>query len=369
MAIVKKIGIDARILLGQYVGVSRYLINYLKFLVADNNFDVWLFSNREIKIPAELADSALNIIIDKTFSRVPGSLWVSFRLNHLLSEYKIDIFWGVQQLIPINKLKNVKYIVTIHDVVHLKYPKSMQFGGLLFNKLFFSNTLCKADHVIFVSESTRDDVVLNYKNIIDILDKSTVIYQIVGTGVRFSSNENQPRGNFLFTIGSVEPRKNLIKLLTVFSALKKRLPSIKLVIAGGKSWGGVDLEYWCRQLNLIGSVELLGKISEDTRLKLLSKCAAYIFPSLYEGYGIPAVECVHNAPLICSDIAVFRELSRHIDGINIVDFSKSDEAIAQRIIGLFADEKLINCQYVTGSELLFDCNNSFKMVKEILTER
>ena len=365
-AVKVKIGIDARILRGAWVGVSRYLMNYLQYLVQDPDKEIYLYSNTDIVFPIGFDQSRVHVVVDAGWCRVPGTLWLLFRVNMLLKRSSIDVFWGIQQGMPYFRSAEIKYVVTIHDVVHLKFPKSMQLPGLLFNHLMFPLVLAKADHLIFVSNTTRQDVLDGYRDIPVAGERASVIYQVVPCA-QAAATPVRVHGNYLFTVGSLEPRKNLERLLQVFAQLRGKLPDLRLKIAGGQSWGALDLPHLCQQLAISDAVDILGGIDDAERERLLSTCTAYVFPSLYEGYGIPILEAVQHAPVIASDIAIFRELNDHMSGLQLVNFSDDVAVVADRMYALLSGEVLPICKIRDAAAAMFSPNLSYQRVAAILS--
>jgi glycosyltransferase involved in cell wall biosynthesis len=191
-------------------------------------------------------------------------------------------------------------VVTVLDLAILREPAWFPVWARLHARSVMPATVRAASRVIAISRQTADDVV-------SMLGVPASRVRVVECGIDaiFSSPpESLDAGRpFLLGVGTPEPRKNLARLLDAFALLRDRGGTQRLVLVGADGWGDVRLEAQA-------GVELLGRVS-DEQLRDLYACAeALVFPSLWEGFGLPVGEALAaGCRVVCSDLAVLREVA------------------------------------------------------------
>lgn len=300
------IGVDARPLSYGYTGNSRYLIEALKYLVRkDSHFEYRLYTNKEIHpvfLPI-LKELNLNI---PSIKKIPGILWLNFFLPGILSSDRVDIFWGTLQLLPLFKLP-LPTVVNYHDLNFISAPQTMSFLNFLQHKFLSSFTLAHADRIFCLSENTKKEI-SNFKP--DVSDKLTVIYPGAN---RITEKENDlDIGDFILTLSTIEPRKNLQTLIDGYIEVVRQNPNYpnKLVIAGRIGWGEESLVNSLKNgFYSNKGILFIENPDEGTLAFLLRNCKFFLFPSKHEGFGLPIIEAMIEGKLcITSDIPVFREI-------------------------------------------------------------
>lgn len=302
-----RIAIDARPLSYGLTGNSRYLFEVLKYLIRkDSHFEYYLYSNKEIHpmFMDFIKDNSVQVPIIK---KVPGVLWLNFILPYLLHRDRIDLFWGTLQLLPYFKLP-IPEFVNYHDLNFKSAPDTMTRSNFLQHRLLSGKTLQNANTVFCLSKNTKKEIA-EYKP--EFTKKLKVIYPGVSKKI-IKNEEIAIKGKFLFTIGTLEPRKNIATVIEAYLLLKKERPNFeyKLVIASRRGWGQESLT----QKLLSGELEKDGIIflesPNDELLNVLyKKCSLFLFPSIHEGFGLPLLEAMLEQKVcIASDIPVFREI-------------------------------------------------------------
>ena len=300
------IGVDARPLSYGYTGNSRYLIEALKYLVRkDSHFEYRLYSNKEIHpvfLPT-LEELKLTLSPIKKF---PGILWLNFILPGLLSAESVDIFWGTLQLLPLFKLP-LPTVVNYHDLNFISAPETMSYPNFIQHKLLSSFTLNHADRIFCLSENTKNEI-SEFKP--DIAEKLTVIYPGAN---RITEKENDSgTKDFILTISTIEPRKNLRTLIDGYLDVVSHNSEYpyKLVIAGRIGWGEESLVNSLKNGAYSNKgIVFIENPDEGTLAFLLRNCKFFLFPSKHEGFGLPIIEAIVEGKLcITSDIPVFREI-------------------------------------------------------------
>lgn len=206
--------------------------------------------------------------------------------------------------------KKFKKIVTVHDLCYIDCPQYVSTWNRKFLKNIVPKSLKQADLIVAVSEFTKSRIQRIYQI------PSEKIYVMYNPPIQPSKPDNEiiernDLKNYLLFVGTLEPRKNIGTLLTAYSQLPKNLQNnYPLVLTGSKGWKDEDLTAQLNQLQSEGhNIILTGYVTDSERSALYQQATACIFPSHYEGFGIPILEAMgHGKPVVCSDIEVFHEV-------------------------------------------------------------
>ncbi len=305
-----RVGVDARPLAFGMTGNSRYLHEVLKRLVRFNSpFEYYLYSHKEFHPMFEdiYESPFVKVSVYDKFT-IPGFFWLNFLLPVELKEDRVDIFWGTLQMLPFFKM-NMPEAVNYHDLNFISAPDTMTKLNFIQHKIFSPITLRHADRVFCLSANTKNEIASHFPRF---REKLKVIYPGVNQKALAKPFDELPFDNFLFTIGTLEPRKNLGTLIKAYIALKKENPGfpIKLVIAGRIGWGEKELseKLTNREYEQYG-LYFLQSPSEELLSFLYKNCYAFLFPSIHEGFGLPLLEAlIENKICVASNIPVFKEI-------------------------------------------------------------
>nr|VFK63726.1 MAG: Glycosyltransferase involved in cell wall bisynthesis [Candidatus Kentron sp. UNK]VFK70930.1 MAG: Glycosyltransferase involved in cell wall bisynthesis [Candidatus Kentron sp. UNK] len=333
-----KIGIDARSLSYGLTGIGYYLLEVIKEL-KKLDVHITLFSTAPLLVPADSL-TGISVITGSSTKPIPHLIWSELQLPLLLKKHLLDIFWGPAHRFPILMPLSQATALTIHDLVWRKVPGTMRLYTRLQETLFMPRSLQRADIILADSTSTASDL-LDYRPAF----KDKIRYVPPGRGNSFlqalddrskcqrnplfsswSSKLNKPY--ILFT-GTIEPRKNLARLLAGFSALPKDLrQAFQLVIAGGKGWGTINLQDEIQKYKLTEQVIVTGYVSEKELSRLYAGAYCLAMPSLYEGFGMPILEAnSFGVPVITSNTSSMPEVAGDaailVDPLEIEDITRS----------------------------------------------
>lgn len=228
---------------------------------------------------------------------------------------KYDVVHFTNYMLPILKNKKTKYVVTIHDMASFLYPQSVPFIYGLYNRYAIRQAIKKADVILTVSQSVKSEIVKAWPKH---KDKIHVAYP--GFYYRKNTIEEKKEydnkilrgigGRFFLFVGTIEKRKNLKIVILAFSKIKKLYPDIKLVLAGRMGFGCDEYINLIHSLHLDEDIIISGYISDNDIIRLYYNALAYIFPTVYEGFGSTQLECMsYHTPIILSDIPTNREVS------------------------------------------------------------
>ncbi|MDX1959398.1 MAG: glycosyltransferase family 1 protein [Leptospiraceae bacterium] len=298
------IGVDARPLSYGLTGNSRYLYEVLKQIDTDK-YEFILFSNKEIHPVFEPLFTEYKFKRAKIQSGL-GFVWLNFYLPKSFSEFNIDLFWGTLQLLPFRRL-DIPSVVNYHDLNFISAKETMTFSNYLQHKVLSRFTLANADRIFCLSKNT-------YNEISEYRQSVTYKLRVVYPGVsRNLDNVGDPIfKDYLFSIGTLEPRKNLTTLIEAFIQLKEKQPEYpyRLVLAGRLGWGEESLTKKLKngEFSELG-IEFVENPDEKVLTNLYRNCKFFLFPSVHEGFGLPLLEAmVERKICIATDIPVFREI-------------------------------------------------------------
>lgn len=293
-----RIAIDARPLASPLTGIGRYTDSLVRRLVQSEDHDWFLYSDRPLTAETPRG-SNVTIRTGDARGGSPGSLrWAQWEYVKWAKQDQIDTFWSPRHHLPLLLPDSVRTVVTIHDLVWKRYPETMQRKNYWLERFLMGPSIQKADQVICVSGFTAKEVNHFYPKAID---KCTVVYEAADLPpLSTESLPDEVKEPYLLFVGTLEPRKNLARLLKAYASLNKHeAPS--LVLVGGQGWGDLVLEKTVNDLDLTTRVQLLGYVSDDELQTLYSKASCLLMPSLYEGFGLPALEAMqHGVPVIYS---------------------------------------------------------------------
>ena len=331
-----RICVDARPLSRKKAGIARYISEILNASRDFSDVEWVLISNKRIDFELT-SQTNFTVIWDKAWKRLPGTLWFILFAPSLARKHHCEILWGTQHILPLFKPKNLTYFVTWHDLVYKILPETMSFGNRFLTSFLCKHTLKIADQIIAVSKTTRLDLQLFYPWLSE--DKTTVIYE-GKTPFQHSTQDKPPLSSpYLFALGSLEPRKNLIALVKVFEILTLNHPDLKLVLSGGDSWNDSDLLSAIQNSPAQSSIILTGFVRDEDLPNYFGHASLFVFPSLYEGFGLPLLEAEGLCPVVANDIPIFRELSEGFDNLHFCDFSLPPKETALALETILEHEK------------------------------
>lgn len=306
-----KIGYDAKRFFHNSTGLGNYSRDLLRILSTYYPSNQYILYNSKPKKIDRIAIDGTTLIeqLYAGFSMFSG-LWRLKSITKLLQKDQITIFHGLSGEIPMGLKKyNIKSIVTVHDLIFIRFPKLYNF----FDKIIYYHKFkyaCKnANLIVAISEQTKRDI-STYFGIAS--DKIKVIYQ--GCAPEFKevvTEEELARVKqkynlpdvFLLNVGSIEERKNI---LTVIQAITKT--EIQLVIIGKKSNYFNTIITYINKNSMSNQLRFIENLPLKD-LKVIYKLATiFTYPSLFEGFGIPIIEALYSkTPVITSTGSCFIE--------------------------------------------------------------
>lgn len=300
-----RIGIDARPLTVQnFTGIPNYVYQICKQWMENHpEHEYYLMSRRPICFTKEELPDNWHIV-DEPWIIDKGKFWFLFKLPALIKQYELDVFWGPNYSLP-RKVKGTKYYLSIMDMAIFKFRHVGQFKNTMQIKLFLKSNIKKAERIIAISESTKRDVA----EIMNVNPERIVVTYIAGDS-RKSTCDGMVRteiaelDNFFLFVGTIEPRKNIKTIIDGFEKYCERTKDFhtKLVLAGGKGWNCSDIYTKAQRSIFSDRIIMPGYITDAEKKLLYKKAIAFIYPSLYEGFGMPILEAFYyGTPVITAN--------------------------------------------------------------------
>ena len=349
-----RIGIDVSRYFDRSGGVGIYAANLLKYLLKiDKNNEYNAYSFFYNCFPSNWKHKK---IIDEfrkygkvNFSQInlPTSI-LKRKWNNSSIEKKekllggVDIIHSTAYMIP--ELFNARLVVTIHDLSFLIFPEyhTKENYELVLSNLIYLNS--RPDMVICDSRQTKKDVI-KYFHVPE--EKLIVIYLGVDDSFREEIDSDFRKkilekygltGKYLLCVASIEPRKNFLRIINAFSEFIKQeeYKKYSLVCVGGRGWKNIEIYSLVKQKNLEDKIKFLRSIEECELAPIYNQAEIFLYPSLYEGFGLPVLEAMACAvPVITSNVSSLPEVAS--DAAILVN-PYSEKQIYEAIIHLADDE-------------------------------
>jgi glycosyltransferase involved in cell wall biosynthesis len=336
-----RIGVDGRLLLGQITGIGRYTFELSKKLIQipNSQFSFYTPASVENEVEQGLRPSILKSA--SCHGRFSKMLWSQTKLLCWAAKSNIDLFWGPTHRLPIFLPKSIARVVTIHDLVWKFAPQTMRPLNLFVEKRLMPEAIRLADLVMADSQSTASgiaEVFPEYAHKVRVVHLGVVKSDVTSKSASLLPI-NIAKPYFLF-VGTIEPRKNLERLLSAFALIPNALRDhFSFVIAGGKGWGGINLQELIQLKGLEDSVKVLGYVTDSELSVLYSNARFLAMPSIYEGFGLPLLEAMqYGTPVLTSHKGSMVEVAA--DGGVYID-PYSVESISVGIQQMLGDDELI----------------------------
>jgi glycosyltransferase involved in cell wall biosynthesis len=233
----------------------------------------------------------------------------------------LDIIHSIHYRFPL--FCPCKRIVTIHDLTHSLFPEMHTFGRRIVMSFFSRMARRHAEGVLFDSASTQRDFerVLGpckHCQFVAPLGVSSTLFHSPGPAVSDTLNQHRIQQPFILFLGTIEPRKNLARLIEAFEKIRAEHSQYLLVIAGRLGWSYEQVLSKIERSPRRNSILRLGYVSSADKHSLLAACEVLVYPSLYEGFGLPVLEGMAMAkPVITSNISSMLEVAG--DGALTID--------------------------------------------------
>lgn len=340
-----KIGYESKRIFHNKTGLGNYgrdIIRGLSTYFPENSYFLYNPKKKNQILFKPNNTNVFECLPKSNFSKKFYNYWRQKGVVNDLIEDKIELFHGLSGELPSGlKSNNIKSVVTVHDLIFMRYPNLYSFVDRKIHYLKFKRATKNADRIIAISEQTKEDIVAFLKVN---PNKINVVYQGCQDvfKVSYSTEEkknvavklNLPQ-EFILNVGTIETRKNA---LLIVKAIKNC--DTKLVLIGKKTKYTDEIEAYIEQNNLKDKIQIISGLTSVELAIVYQLATIFVYPSIFEGFGIPIIEALYSkTPVITNKFGVFPEAggpnSIYIDPENI-------DELAEKINYLLNNESVRN---------------------------
>lgn len=378
-----KIGFDAKRLYNNFTGLgnySRFVVEALYRSFPENEY--MLFTPKVKHNPETiffLSAPAIRTITPPPLisSLKLGSFWRSFRIGHEAERSGVSIYHGLSHELPKDLPGKIRSIVTIHDLIFLRYPQFYNAIDVAIYKSKVNHACSKADAIVAISEQTANDIVtfLKVKR-----ERITVVYQ--GCHPNFKKDYNAQQleavtlkynlpSEFILNVGTIEPRKNALLILQALTILKDKT-DIPLVIVGRATNYQKELDAYAERHGLLERIRYVHNAAFEDLPLIYRRAKIFVYPSLFEGFGIPLIEAIESGlPVITSRDSCFSEAAGQAS--SYVD-PKDAASLAAELLKFLTDDSLRfksleeSKRYVSRFEPAVIANDMMRVYRRVMGE-
>lgn len=352
----------------KYGGISRYYTDLISEMMSDNDIIIPQLIHNNVHLREYQASNDI-----KKFGKYINIKTKLLLLSRFANEYLLNksvkklernnhsYIYHSTFFVDFIKSRRSRKIVTVYDMINEKFGQTLNLPKNKNIILQKQKAMQNADHIIAISETTKNDI-LNYTNIH--ADKITVVHLNASKHFNINRTLNIKKQNTILYVGNRNYYKNFRVLIDSLSKDKYLKSNFKLICFGGEKLSSREKKL-IGEMGLTSCIEFTNGNSHDLRL-LYNQCKAFVFPSLYEGFGIPIIESINSSCIpICTNIPVFKEIGKD----SLVYFDDIDDLIEKLkyVLGLSADdyENILNkCRNVTKT---FTIDKMVSSTKKIYT--
>lgn len=280
--------------------------------------------------------------------------WYNISVPFVLKQIKADVFVSPDGFCSLTT--SVPQCLVVHDLAFLHYPEFIPRSHLWFYRFFTPRFLEKAKQVVTVSGFSKQDIETHFPVC---TGKTAVVYNAPNAAFQPLSPDEKEQVKatytggveYFFYAGAIHPRKNLLALLKAFSAFKKRQKSsMKLVITGRLAWKNEAFEALLNTYKYRKDVVVTGYVSRSELVRLTASAYAMVYPSLFEGFGVPPLESLRSGvPAIVARTSALPEIGGN--AYLYFDPATPDD-LADKMMLLYKDETLRSRLVANGYERL-----------------
>ena len=296
-----KIGFDAKRIVRNGTGLGSYGRTLVNDLAGHNDLDLRLYTpdlgRDDLRAQVMERENVHYVLPLRAKNKLSKALWRSHGINRQLVADKVDLYHGLSGELPAGIRKSgIRSVVTIHDLIFLRHPEYYHWWDVEIYRRKFHQTLRDADRIVAISECTRRDI-SELGGIpterIDLIYQSCAPRFSAGTDAAESGRVSQKYGlpeKYILGVGSIEERKNMLLALKALPLLDN---DIHLVLVGRPTPYTEKIKRWAEENRLENRLHLLHGVPDADLPAIYAGAKIFVYPSRYEGFGIPIIEAVN----------------------------------------------------------------------------
>lgn len=295
-------------------GARRAAVQTLKEIVRfypAHEYQVYANSNMK-----SLKETPVRLEVLKSPWWSPQVIWDQFLFPHMAvpraaAEFKPDVIHYTNNMVSFHG--KIPMVVSIYDMLPFVMPESFVYWHAVYQRAYFRHAVKKAERIITISKNSKEDICRILKadeNKIHVIPLATDLSMD-----KYSDGEAGKKWNltspYILYAGAIHPRKNVARLIRVFERLIniKKIPHV-LVIAGSFRWKSNEVKEAAERNSIQDKVIFTGQVSDEELAALYRNCKVFVYPSLYEGFGLPVLEAMAmGAPVITSNVSSLPEVA------------------------------------------------------------
>lgn len=354
------IGIDGNEAnVGKRVGIGEYSFELLRqfkeFKISNLKFQIYLKDKPLPDMPKESSNWKYKVI-------GPRKLWTQFRLplELFFGKPRPNVFFSPSHYAP--RFSPVPTAISIMDLSYIKFPELFKKSDLYQLVNWTKYSVRKAKRIFTISLASKNDIIKEYK-----LASEKVVVTYPGLKKIFQKDQMRQEDYILF-VGTLQPRKNIEKLVEAFSKIKPKYPNLLLLIVGKKGWLFEEILSSPEKYDVSESVKFVDFVEDSQLPNLYKNAVCLVLPSLYEGFGLPVLEAMnYGCPVIISNVSSLPEVGA--DAALYIDPKSSDD-IGQKLEKVLSDENLRKAMIEKGYKQAkkFSWKKTARQTLEVLEE-
>lgn len=306
-----KIGVNGRTLVSNITGLGRYVIEMCRELAARGH-QVIIYQPFSSGDPNVLCLDGVQYRIGKAGNGITRNIWAQTVLPLWAQRDRVDVFWGPAHRLPFFLDHRIARVITIHDLVWKEMAKTMRWQTWMADRWLMQPGIAVADAIVADSTATANALKDQFPGC---YEKLNVVYP----GLTAIGGSSEPKSlssfgidrSYVLFVGTLEPRKNLLRLLQAYASLPEAIrQELLLVLAGGQGWRLGDLKGHIADLKIESFVRFTGYVSDADLAQLYGSARFLAMPSLYEGFGFPIIEAnAMGVPVLTSNRSSMPEVA------------------------------------------------------------
>lgn len=302
-----KIGYDAKRIVSNSTGLGRYGRTIINAISAEDSKDEFLLyapdeGRNDLRCQVETRPNVSFHYPNNRFLRLQRDIWRSKGIVRDLIADKVSLYHGLSGELPLGiKSAGIPAIVTIHDLIFLRHPEFYNWIDVQIYKHKFCSTMREASCVIAVSECTKRDILYYYSDFPE--DKIKVIYTPISP--IFTGIKNYPQSALLtgvikyyLQVGTIEERKNALESVMALDYLPEEM---HCVLVGRETRYAERLRSYAHKHKLDKRLHILNDVNDEELVKIYMHADCFVYPSRYEGFGLPIIEAIrYGLPIIAA---------------------------------------------------------------------
>lgn len=342
-----KIAVDIRDAGKEKAGKGWYTYNIVGQLLKLDTQNHYVFYSNHKKNPfSDFKNAEHKYIEDKS------AKW-HFKVLKDLRKNPVDLFFApTSYIIPAFAPKSLRVIITVHDLVAFLFAGSHSVKATIIERLTLKKALKKAKKVFVVSKNTQKDLLNHFdypeQNIHETPCAPSDFYHepVSEEELQEFREKKKLPDNYILAVGTLEPRKNFGTLIKGFVTFQKRHPGYKLVIVGKKGWKFTETEKTLKEYGMTDEVIFTGYVKGEELHKMYKLAKVFVFPSLYEGFGIPPLEAMASGcPVVSSNVASLPEV---VGDAGLLIDPKNSYKMAEAVADLIDHDNIRNTMIERG---------------------